>query len=196
MRKSVKFLAIAMVLVFALVGCGKQPTADIEAAKAAVDAFASEGGDKYATDDMKTLNDALTAAMDEVKTQDAKMFKNYDKAKEMLVKVKADAETVKGTLAAKKEQAKNDAMAANAAAMASIADAQKLLAKAPKGKGSAADIAAMKAEVEALKASLGDVQPLIDKEEYIVAKEKADAAKAKADEIAAAVKEAMAKKGK
>jgi len=64
--------------------------------------------------------------MDEVKAQDSKIFKNYSKAKELLVNVKAEAEAINSKLPARKEEAKKDAIAAIEAAKAAV-DATKSL---------------------------------------------------------------------
>ena len=45
-----------------------------------------------------------------MKVQDAKIFKNYSKAKEMLANVKTEAEAINSKLPAKKEEAKKDAI--------------------------------------------------------------------------------------
>lgn len=101
---------------------------EINATKSVVDAVVAEGGE-YAPEETKKLNDDLTTAMKEVKSQDSKPFKNYSKAKEMLAKVKSDAETLKSGLAAKKEQAKQNAFAAQDAAKVAVGEAKALLAK-------------------------------------------------------------------
>lgn len=176
-----------------LVGCGSQPAQEIQAAKTAVDAVAAEGGEKFAPAETKGVSDALNAAMEEVKAQDGKFFKNYDKAKELLVKAKGDAETLKSGLAAKKEQAKTEATANLAAAGDAVKAAKAALAKAPKGKGAAADIEAMKGDLQGLEAALAEVQPLIDSQDYAAARDKAASVKTKADEVSAAVASAMEK---
>jgi hypothetical protein len=190
-----KFMVFGMLLILLFAGCSKQPTEDITAAKSSADALIAEGADKYAPEDMKRINDELTVAMDEVKTQDGKFMKNYGKAKEMLVKVKADAEALKSGLSVKKEEAKNNALDAQEAAKTAVKDAKTLLAKAPKGKGSKADIEAMKADLKGLEGSLADVQSAIDAEDYASATEKATSIKEKAAEVSSQVTKAMEKVG-
>lgn len=192
-RNAAKVLAVNMLVLFVLAGCGTQPTQDIQAAKSAVDAVAADGGEKFAAAEMKGLTGSLGAAMEEVKTQDGKFFKNYDKAKEILVKVKSDADALKVGLAAKKEQAKNEAAAGLAAAGEAVKVAKAALGKAPKGKGAAADIEAMKGDIQGLEAALAEVQPLIDAQDYNVARDKAASVKSKADEVSAAVTAAVEK---
>ena len=195
MKKTLKFLALSMVTIFLLVGCAKPPTEEINAAKASVDAVVAEGAQKFAAEDAKKLNDSMQAAQDEIKVQEGKTFKDFAKAKELLAKVKADAETLKAGLAAKKEEAKKNAAAAQEAAKASVADAKALLAKAPKGKGSKADIEALKADLKGIEESLAEIKTANDAEDYNVAIEKSNAVKDKAAAISEQIKKAMEKVG-
>jgi len=180
-------LGLVLVLIF-VVGCSKPPTEELNSAKSAVDAVAPEAS-KYVAEDVKKLNDDLQAAQNEI---DAK---NYKKAKEILIKVKADADTLKATLPQKKEQAKNNAITAQDAAKTAVADAKALLTKAPKGKGSRADIEAMKADIKGLEESLPELQNLIDAEDYAVATEKANAIKEKAATVSDQINQALEKIG-
>lgn len=182
---------IALVLLFT--GCSKAPTQEMNTAKASIDALITEGADKYAPDDAKRVNDELTAAMDEVKAQDGKLLKNYSKAKEMLAKAQTDADSVKQGLAAKKEEAKKNALSALEAAKSSVDNANGLIAKAPKGKGSKADIEALKSDVKGLEDSLPDVQKSIDGEDYVAAAQQATTIKEKADSVSEQVNQALAK---
>ncbi|MCR4396954.1 MAG: hypothetical protein NUW07_09535, partial [Candidatus Saccharicenans sp.] len=99
------------------------------------DALVKAGGNIYAKDELKKCNDDLQAAMDEVNAQSKKLFKKYGPAKEMLAKVKADAEAVQAMIPARKEEAKNAALSALNEAKAAFDQAKALLEKAPKGKG-------------------------------------------------------------
>ena len=195
MKNTLKFLALIMVTIFLLVGCAKQPTEEINAAKASVDAVVAEGAQKFAAEDAKKLNDSMQAAQDEIKVQDGKTFKDYAKTKELLAKVKADAEALKAGLAAKKEEAKKNAAVAQEAAKASVAEAKTLLAKAPKGKGSKADIEALKADLKGIEDSLAEIKSANDAEDYNAAIEKSNAIKDKAAAISDQIKKAMEKVG-
>lgn len=195
MKSVLKYLALGLVVMALLVGCGKQPTQEINDAKAAIDAVVADGAEKYAPEDVKVLNDALTSAMDEIKVQDGKFFKNYGKAKEALVKVKADAETLKTAIPQKKEEAKTNALVAQEAAKTAVAEAASLMKKAPKGKGTKADIAALQADLKGLQDSLAEVQGLIDTEDYRAAGDKATAIKDKAAGISEQVNQALGKAG-
>jgi len=192
MKRLVAILA-GLVMVASLAACGKQPVEQINATKAAVEAAATDGT-VYAADDYNKVNATMTAAMEEVKVQDAKFFKNYDKASQMLAQVKADAENVKAKAAAEKERMKQKAIADLAAAQTAVTGAKALVDKAPSGKGSAADVMAMKADVAGMEAALPEIQPMVDGGDYMGASAKAVAISEKAAGITAAVEEAMAKK--
>ncbi|MBA3037856.1 MAG: DUF4398 domain-containing protein [Desulfobacterium sp.] len=195
MKGIMKYLALIMVTIFLFAGCAKEPTEDINSAKAAVDTVKSEDAQKYVPEDVKNVNDTMQAAEDEIKVQKDKLFKDYSKAKELLAKAKADAEALNTNLAAKKEEVKNNATAAQESAKYSIEEAKGLLEQAPKGKGSMADIEAFKADLKGLEDSLVEVQAAMDSSDYNAAIEKANAIKEKATAISDQVKAAMEKVG-
>jgi len=190
-----KYLVLIMAAIFLFSACAKEPTEDINAAKTAVSAAKSEDAEKYLPEEVKNVNYAMQAAEDEIKLQNDKTFKDYTKAKELLAKAKADADALKVNLEAKKEEAKNNATAAQEAAKTSIEEAKGLLDQAPKGKGSMADIEAFKADLKGMEDSLIEVQTAIDSADYNTAIEKATAIKDKATGISDQVKTAMEKVG-
>jgi len=171
-----------------LTACGKPPVEELSLSKGAVDAAVSEGADQYAADELKVVNDAMEAALAEIKVQDGKMFKDYEGAKAQLAKVQADAEALKTKVAQRKEELKNSAVAALGEAQTVVAEAMALLEVAPKGKGSLADIEAMKNDVAGLEVELQGVQPQIDSGDFIAAIEKAHAVQGKALSISDEVK--------
>jgi len=191
--RTLKYLALALFLLTLLFACGKKPTSEIETTQNAVNAVISEGLGKYAPEDEKKLKDALSAAMDEIKIQDSKTFKNYDKAKQLLAEVKKSAEEMRASLPAKKEEAKQNALSALESAKSAVNEAKSLLAKAPKGKGTAADIEALKSDVKGLEESLAEVQGLIEKEEFGEAVTKANAVKDKASGVTTQITQALEK---
>jgi hypothetical protein len=199
MKGLLKYFTYGSLVMFILAGCAKQPTEDINAAQKAVEAAKASGGEKYMPEETKKMDDSLAAALNEIKAQDGKfaLTRSYDKAKQMLAQVKADAEKVKTDAPSKKEEAKKNALDGQEAAKASVKEAKTLLAKAPMGKGARADIAALKGDIKGLEDGLPELQQLIDKEDYVVATDKAKAIKEKADGVSNQIKEAMQKvKGK
>lgn len=103
MERKMRYSVLAIAVAFMVSGCASPPAQELDAAKAGIQGVAAAGAEKYAPEELKKLTDQLSAANDEIKAQEGKWFKGYDKAKEMLVKIKADADNLKPTLAARKE---------------------------------------------------------------------------------------------
>jgi hypothetical protein len=197
MKKFSPLLVLGVFVLGLFSSCAKQPTQAIDAAKAAIEAATKAGGNVYAADELKKLNDDLQAAMDEVNTQSKKFFKKFSTAKEMLAKVQTDADALKATIPAKIEAAKNAALQAQTEAKAVLDEAKALLDKAPMGKGTKADIMAMKADLAGLETSYAEIQTAIDGADYFGASAKAATIKEKATVISDQVKAAIEKvKGK
>jgi DNA repair exonuclease SbcCD ATPase subunit len=191
--KSVRWIIVGFVVMAFVAGCGTKPQQEIDATTAAMNAVISEGLGKYAPEDEKKLKDAMAAVNEELKVQEGKTFKNFDKTKQLLADLNKLAADMKAALPAKKEKAKQDAMAAMEAAKAALADAKKILAKAPKGKGTAADIEALRGDVKGAEEMLPEVQGLIEKEDFSAAMTKANAIKDKAAGVGDQVKKALEK---
>jgi predicted small lipoprotein YifL len=90
--KRILVVLASLALVASLTACAKAPTEEINATKASVDAAVAEGAQQYTPEDYKMVTDGLAAANAEIKVQEEKFFKNFDKAKQMLAKTKADAD--------------------------------------------------------------------------------------------------------
>jgi hypothetical protein len=193
MKHFSKFLILGVFVVALFSSCAKQPSEAIDAARAAIEGASNEGADVYAADELKKLNDDLQAAMDEVSTQSKKFFKSFGTAKEMLAKVQADADALKATIPARKEEAKAAAETALTEAKASWEEAKTLLEKAPKGKGTKADIEAMKADLAGLETAASEAMASFEGGDYFGAKEKAMVIKEKSMAISDQIKTAMEK---
>lgn len=194
--KKISVLVLALVLTAGISACSKPPAEEIAATKTAVDAVVAEGAEKYAPEDFKALQETMTAALEEVKAQEGKMFGGkYDKAKELLAQVQTNATAVKEKAVVAREAMATEVVAVKDAAVAALAQLQALLAAAPVGKGSEADLEAMRADVAGLETSMQEVQPLIDAGDFAGAKEKADAIQAKIAAITAEIQSAQEKMG-
>jgi len=117
-----RFRAILLGLAVVLTSCAAPPNNDVDAAKAAVDKAASEGGSQYAAESLKSAQEARAALEAELNTQQGKWLKSYDKTKELARAAKAAGETAAADAIAGKEKA--DAIAAKAKADAARARAQ------------------------------------------------------------------------
>lgn len=192
-----KHLVLIFAITLVLAGC-KQPTQQTDAAKAAIEGVTTAGADKYATEELKALNDELTKALDEIAVQDKKFFKKFGPAKEMLAGLVTKADELKAALPAKIEAAKNLAVQLQGEAKTAIDEAKALLAKAPTGKGTKKDIDALKADLAGAETSFAEIQTSLDAQDYIAAQDKAKSVKEKVtaviDQVKAAIEKATGKK--
>jgi tRNA U34 5-carboxymethylaminomethyl modifying GTPase MnmE/TrmE len=191
--RRIGLIVVAVGLLAFLAGCAQKPQKEIDDVTAAMNAVIKDGLGKYAPEDEKKLKDSMAAINAEIKVQEEKTFKDFDKTKQMLADLQKTANDMKQALPAKKEKAKQDAMAAADAAKAAAEEAKKMLAKAPKGKGTAADIEALKGDVKGVGDMLAEVQGLIEKEDYLQAVAKAKAVKEKAAAVTGQIQQALEK---
>ena len=127
MRVNFRLRAIVLGLAITATACGSPPpTAEVDAAKAAVDKAATDRADQYAADSLKTARDAQAALDLELKAQEAKWVKSYGKTKELAVAAKAAGDKAAAEAAAAKEKA--DAAAAKAKAAAAARRARAIAA--------------------------------------------------------------------
>jgi protein TonB len=126
MRTTVRVLAITVALAITAAGCAAPPTADIDAAKAAVDKAVADGGGRYAAEAVKAAEDAWAALDAELKAQDGAWVKSYDKARELAAAAKAAGEKAAADAVAAREQA--EAIAAKARAEAEAVEKAKAAA--------------------------------------------------------------------
>jgi len=184
MKGIIGYFLFGFFFLFALISCSKQPVQEINVAKSAVDSAMAEGADKYSPAEAKKVNDALTAAMTEVKMEDSKFVKNYKKAQEMLANVKADADNLRAGLAAKKEEAKKKATAAEESAKAAVSETKASLSRVMKSTQAKLDIEVLSNNIRKLDESLAEIRKLIDTEDYTTVIEKAAVLKEKATDMA------------
>lgn len=105
-------LLIACGLAVAAAGCGAPPTTDVDAARASVDKARAGGASQYAPESLKAAQDAQAALDAELKAQDEKWVKSYDKTKELAAAAKTAGDRAANDAAAAKEKAEAAAMAA------------------------------------------------------------------------------------
>jgi protein TonB len=125
MRVTVRFLAMALGLAIIATGCASPPSADVDAAKVALDRAAADGAGQYAAESLKAAEDARAALDAELKAQEGKWFKSYDKARELAVAAKAAGDKAAADAAAGKEKAEAVAAKEKADAAAAKAKAKK-----------------------------------------------------------------------
>ena len=128
MRVRVGFLMLALGLAVTVSGCGTPPAAEIDAAKTAITNAGMAGASEYAAPSLTAAQDAQAALDAELKAQEGKWFKSFDKAKELAAAAKAAGEKATADAAAGKEKAKADATQAIADAKTALTEAEALLA--------------------------------------------------------------------
>jgi len=114
MRVIVGLRAIALGLALTVTGCAAPPTAEVDAAKAAVDKAVTDHADQYAAESLKAAQEARAALEAELTVQQGKWVKSYDRTRELATAAKAAGDKAAADAVAAKEQA--DAIAAKAQA--------------------------------------------------------------------------------
>ncbi|MGA1825561.1 MAG: hypothetical protein ACMUIP_12955 [bacterium] len=194
MRSIIRILMAGCAVVFLLTGCARRPTSEISAATEAVKEAVQESSNMYVKDKIDELQKDLESALSAVSNEDKKFYKRYDRAKDLLSKVKDEAELLKNvTIPNQKQEAKMEALENLEQAKTSIEEAKLFLTQAPRGKEGTADIEAFQADVEGLEYSFKKIQVDIDNENYLLASEKALSINEEANAITDQVKEALKK---
>jgi TonB family protein len=85
-------VVVLPMLIFALAGCGAPPTAEADAARQSMASASTAGAEKYAANSLKEAQAAQAALDTELKAQEGKFVKSYDRARELAVAAKAAAD--------------------------------------------------------------------------------------------------------
>ena len=113
MRSNSKFLVLNLCLVLGVAGCASPPpTGEVELAKATIEKAIAAGAASFAVESLKAARQAQAALDAELKTQEAKRFKSYDKAKDLAVAVQAAGDKAAADAAAGKEKTMAEATSA------------------------------------------------------------------------------------
>ena len=86
------FVVALPILMFALAGCSAPPTAEADAARQSIASASTAGAEKYAASSLKEAQTAQAALDDELKAQEGKFIKSYDRARELAVAAKTAAD--------------------------------------------------------------------------------------------------------
>ena len=111
-------VVVLLMLTFILSACSTPPTAEMDAARSSLAAATNAGADKYAAESLEAATSAQSALDAELKTQDGKLIKSYDRARELAVAAKSAADKAATDAAAGRERAEVAAAKAKAAAAA------------------------------------------------------------------------------
>jgi len=122
MRGIVRFQTIALGLAITVTGCASPPSADVDAANAALAKAATDDAGQYAAASLQAAQEAKTALDAELNAQEGKWLKSYDKTKTLAVAAKTAGDKAAADAVAGKEKA--DALAAKEKAAAAAARAK------------------------------------------------------------------------
>ena len=165
------FALLAIVaLAFVFNACATKPQAAIDAAQAAVTAAVNAGADKYAPAELQTIQDNLTAALDQVTN------KKYKEAALALATIKTDADNLLAAVPAKIEAVKTEALGLQTAVQTSLTEVKALFEK-NKWKIKKADRTAVDTEIKGLEAGLPEIQTALDGQDWLGAAAKATSLK-------------------
>ncbi|MBN1895095.1 DUF4398 domain-containing protein [bacterium] len=194
-KSLLSLVAVILVMAF-MAGCAKPPQADLDAAKAALEAAKAVGADRYVADVFNAAQDSLNAANTEIEAQNSKfaLGRNYKKAQALLAAATRLANEAKDKTAARKEEVKAEALKLIEDVKVALKDAGKLIKRAPRGKEGRAAIDAMQAELKAVETSVAEAPALIESGDYITAHDRLQAGLAKVNSIIDELKQAIAKK--
>jgi TonB family protein len=132
MRVIVRFRAVALGFAIIAAGCASPPAADVDAAKAAVDKADAQRAGEYAPESLKAAQDSRAALDVELKAQEGKWLKSYDKTRELAAAAKAAGDKAAADAVAGKEKA--DAVAAKQKADAAARAKARMAAVRPGGR--------------------------------------------------------------
>lgn len=193
--KRTSLLMLVLAVAALVSSCAEPPTADIEAAKSAVEGARTAEAPKYATSEFSALEDSIKAINSELEVQKNKfaLFRSYDRVKATAMATKSNAEHVATLAKENKAKAKAEAEAALNDAKAAVTAAKDALDTAPVGKDNKADIAQMKSDLAGIEAAVPSVESAISSEDFFGAKDKAVAIKSQADGLKGQVDAAIAK---
>jgi uncharacterized lipoprotein YajG len=104
MKKVIRMLLVSLAATTLLTACANPPTAQVSEARQLIDAVIADGGQEFAPEKIASLNQRYEAALAEIKTQDAILFKNYSLAEFTLNQVMDECDDLKASIAASKGQ--------------------------------------------------------------------------------------------
>ena len=181
MRAISLFIAVAV-----LAGCDDPPTAELDAAKQALDSARTVGAERFAADEYSAAQRAYSEAETTTNTEAERffLFKDFEQARAQIADAKSKAMQAESAAEAEKKRQRESAEAVIATARDAIAAAYTSLEEAPSGKGTEADIEELRAELSTAEADLDAAEAALDSENFSGAESLAESADQKATEVA------------
>ena len=183
-------------LMLLLAGCAKEPTEQINAAKAALDNAKAIEADRYVPEEYTVVQDSLNSALAVIEQQNSKfaLTRNYDKAKKTLEDVVTMADQNHQNAITRKDETRTEVQQTLAEVKAALQESKYLIAEAPKGKEGRAALAEIQDELSVVESSMNEVTVLVNNGDYLTAQDKANAGLVKVQSLNDELKGAIAKK--
>lgn len=196
MRKTKIVMPLILVGLAMVMGCAKPPVAEIDAAKAAIQAAVDAGAGDYAAASLREAQNAVASLEAEVQAQAKKfaLMRSYKQAATLAATAKAAGEKAKADAEAGKAQAKADAEALLAQAKTALEEATAVLKAAPKGKGTEMDIKAMENDLMTVGTQIAEGEAAHAAGKYLESKAKFEAALNASNNVKNMVEQAKAAK--
>ena len=102
------FVVVLPMLICVLSGCGSPPTAEADAARQSIANASSAGAEKYASASLKEAQTAQAALDAELKAQEGKLIKSYDRARELAAAAKTAGDKAATDATSERERAEAD----------------------------------------------------------------------------------------
>ena len=181
MRAISLFVAVAV-----LAGCADPPTAELDAAKQALDSARDVGAEQFAASEYSAAQRAYNEAEATTNTEAERffLFKDFEQARAQIADAKTKAMRAESSAEVEKKRQKESAEAAIAAARDAVSAAYTSLEEAPSGKGTEADIEELSAELSMAEADIDAAEAALNSENFSDAESLAESADQQATEIA------------
>lgn len=198
MKTSKLYAILGAGAVLGLVGCAKAPQAELDAAKAALDAATSSEANLYVAVKFNEAQDSLNAAKAEIEKQNAAfaLTRSYEAAKKTIASATQLATEAQNQATAEKDKVKAEAEAMVTEVQTALTSAKDLLKKAPKGKEGKEALEAIGNELTAAETSVTEATTDLTNGQFLAAKDKLMASRDKIAQISTELSDAIAKTGK
>ncbi|GAB4487859.1 MAG: hypothetical protein OHK006_17550 [Thermodesulfovibrionales bacterium] len=191
MRFSLHHLTAGLLCLILVSGCGRQPAAEINDARAAVDSVMADGAEKYAPEEAARLNKALAAALDEVAAQDKKLLRDYGHARVLLAAARTEATALAQRLPEWKAEARAHAAAEFGSARSALSEAMALADRYRKSNRGSSVRDFLSVDIARIQARLADAHKQITAEDYLSAATISAECRQKAETLARQLRQGM-----
>jgi len=185
MKKNAFLLTILSLVLLMATSCAKAPQAELDAAKTSLETAKSAEADRYLASEFNALQDSLNAVTVAIEAEGSKssFSRNYEAAKNQLIQISADADSLVSKTEERKVQVRDEVQQSLVALSTLITENRTLLAEAPKGKEGKEALEAIENDITIIEASVNEINTLISNGDYQTAQDKVSASTVKAESI-------------